>query len=244
MIAMTRVDGIYKSFGTNQVLKGASLQLTPGQIVGLIGPSGGGKSTLLKILGGVISPDEGVVQDPGSVSLMFQEGALFDSVTVLDNVAFPVVAGEVPTYLLKSPQRDDVEELSLEALRQVGLLKAAAKFPGQLSGGMRKRAALARALVQEAQLYLLDDPTAGLDPVSSSVIMKLIVDAHREKKSATTVVVSHDLRRLLPICDQIVAMHEGRVVFEGGLTQLAQSQDESLKYFVNCRFDLSQVTVQ
>lgn len=235
---MTRVDGVFKSFGENQVLKGTSLTLSSGKIFGLIGPSGCGKSTLLKILGGVMPPDKGVVTGAEHVSLMFQEGALFDSVTVADNVAFPVVNGEVPTYLLSSPRREEVEELAVRALGQVGLTKAAAKYPGQLSGGMRKRAALARALVQDAELYLLDDPTAGLDPVSSSVIMKLIVDAH-QGKSATTVVVSHDLRRLLPICDEIVAMEDGRVVFLGDLNQLKDFKNESLRHFVSCRFDLN-----
>jgi phospholipid/cholesterol/gamma-HCH transport system ATP-binding protein len=235
---MTRVEGVFKSFGDNKVLKGASVEFSSGKIVGLIGPSGCGKSTLLKILGAVLSPDEGAVADVGRVSLMFQEGALFDSVTVADNVAFPVVNGEVPTYLLSSPRREEVEDLAISALGTVGLTKAAAKYPGQLSGGMRKRAALARALVQDVDLYLLDDPTAGLDPVASSVIMKLIVDAHAAK-SGTTIVVSHDLRRLLPICDQIVAMEDGKVVFTGDLNQLKEFKNESLRHFVSCRFELN-----
>ena len=241
---MAQVQDLYKSFGSTQVLRGTNMVLPKGKVVGLIGPSGCGKSTLLKILGGVIPPDAGQVTGVEKVSLMFQEGALFDSVTVADNVAFPVVDGEVPTYLLNSPLREEVETLALETLGRVGLTKAATKFPGQLSGGMRKRAALARALVQDASLYLLDDPTAGLDPVSSSVIMKLIVDAHSAKAGATTVIVSHDLRRLLPISEHVIAMEKGRVVFAGSLEELRSFDAPKLRHFVQCRYDLELAVVQ
>jgi phospholipid/cholesterol/gamma-HCH transport system ATP-binding protein len=168
---------------------------------------------------------------------MFQEGALFDSLSVYDNVAFPLVQGMVPTTALPSDVRDFVHERVTAILERVGLSKAIFKFPAQLSGGMRKRVSLARALVGRPKYVFLDDPTAGLDPVASSVIMNLIVELHTEYRP-TTVLVSQDLRRLLPVVERIFALFGGKIVFSGSLGELRQSPDELLRKFVSCRFDL------
>lgn len=241
---MFSVNEIDCSFGARRVLKGVSFELSPGKVVGLIGPSGGGKSVLLKIIGGIIKPDCGGVHHTGQtatdLSLMFQEGALFDSLSVFDNVAFPLVGGRVPAVTLPRALREVVQEKVFAILGRVGLIKAAAKLPGQLSGGMRRRVALARALVGRPDLVLLDDPTAGLDPVASSVIMELIIELHREYRP-TVIMVSHDLRRLLPLVDTILALFNGRIEFGGTLKQLANLEDNEIKTFVSCRYDLNQV---
>ncbi len=241
---MFSVNNINCSFGARQVLSGASFELPPSEIVGLIGPSGGGKSVLLKIIGGIIKPNQGVVQhgvtSPDDLSLMFQEGALFDSLSVFDNVAFPLVRGRVPAVTLPRRIREVVQEKVFTILGRVGLIKAAAKLPGQLSGGMRRRVALARALVGRPKVVLLDDPTAGLDPVASSVIMELIIELHREYRPIV-IMVSHDLRRLLPSVDTVLALFNGRIEFCGTLQQLANLEDNEIKTFVSCRYDLNQV---
>ncbi|MCO6431841.1 MAG: ATP-binding cassette domain-containing protein [Deltaproteobacteria bacterium] len=238
---MLEAREIRKSFKGHSVLKGTSLSLENSSLSGLIGPSGGGKSVLLKILGSVVRPDSGEVSrnsgGEASISLMFQEGALFDSLSVFDNVAFPLVSGKVPASSLKGAVRDEVQEKVTAVLGRVGLTKAAHKMPAQLSGGMRRRVSLARALVARPRLVLLDDPTAGLDPVASSVIMNLIVELHREYLP-TTLMVSHDLRRLFPVVDKIHALFNGQICFSGTLEELKQFEDPLLRRFASCRYDL------
>lgn len=238
---MIIVSNIYKSFGSNRVLKGASFTLAKGALAALIGPSGVGKSVLLKIIAGIDSPDQGSVEyrderDPVHISLMFQEGALFDSLSVFDNVAFPLVQGKVVASLPKK-EKETVTELVFSILDEVGLAHAAKKAPGQLSGGMRKRVALARALVSRPEVVLLDDPTSGLDPVSSSVIMELIGRIHGEYHP-TMLIVSHDLRRLLPVTNEIYALFDGRTRFEGTLEELKRFDCDETYKFVSCRYDL------
>ena len=177
---MLRLDSIHKTFGSLRLLRGVSFDLQPGSITGLIGPGGCGKSTIMKILGGVQIPDSGNVFDSRGIrercGLMFQEGALFDSLSVVDNVAFSLVSGRVPVETLPKEERERVAESAMQILGRVGLSKAALKMPAQLSGGMRRRVSLARSLVARPKLLLLDDPTFGLDPVASSVICGLIGD--------------------------------------------------------------------
>ena len=243
---MLRVNDLYRSFGDRPVLQGVSFALKPESINGLIGPSGGGKSVLLKIIAHTCKCEYGsVIFDKGcslaDVGLMFQEGALFDSMSVYDNVAFPLVGGKVPTNSLPEEIRTEVCAKVAEILSRVGLLKAAYKMPGQLSGGMRRRVSLARALVGRPRILLLDDPTSGLDPVSSSVIMDLIVELHREYQP-TTVLVSHDLRRLLPAVERVLALFDGTIAFDGSVADLAQSAPAFVRSFVSCRYELPSPT--
>lgn len=238
---MPSIRNVWRSLGGHDVLTGITFDVVPGTICGLIGPSGGGKSTLLKILAGVARMDFGTI-DPGvanhdEIGLMFQEGALFDSLTVFDNIAFPLVHGRVPAFTLEHGERQLVHDKVEEILSRVGLCHAAYKYPGQLSGGMRRRISLARALVARPKLVLLDDPTAGLDPVASNVIMRLILDIHREYRP-TMIVASHDLRRLFPAADTIVALFDGRVRFNGSLNALAADPCPELRRFVVSRYDL------
>ena len=239
---MLRVEGVKRSFGDLHVLNGVTFAVPQGSISGLIGPGSGGKSTFLKILGGVENADCGSIDYAetrlGGASLMFQEGALFDSLNVFDNVAFPLVHGRVPTFILPKRTQREVHEKVDAMLARVGLSDAAGKMPAQLSGGMRRRVSLARALVGRPGLLLLDDPTCGLDPVASSVIMELIVELQREYKP-TTIVVSQDLRRLLPEVEVVIALFDGKVRFLGSLKQLQEFDCPNVRKFVSCRFDFS-----
>ena len=240
---MLQVKNISRSFDELEVLDGVSFDVETGSMLGVIGPSGCGKSVLLKAIGQVDEQYGGDVVYPSGVdmdeiSLMFQEGALFDSLSVLDNVAFPLVAGKVPVYLLEPELRDEVIGKVEEILSRVGLSDAIFKMPAQLSGGMRRRVSLARALVARPELLLLDDPTCGLDPVASSVIMDLIVEMHADY-SPTTIIVSQDLRRLLPIVEKIAAIWDGKTCFHGSLGELEQTAPEYLMEFVSCRFDFT-----
>jgi phospholipid/cholesterol/gamma-HCH transport system ATP-binding protein len=219
-----------------------SFEIEPSSVVGLIGPSGGGKSVLLKILGEVCAKDSGAVDLAGvarnEISLMFQEGALFDSLSVFDNVAFPLVHGKVPTFVLPREKQIEVHRKVDAILARVGLSEAAHKIPAQLSGGMRRRLSLARALISNPRLVLLDEPTCGLDPVASSVIIDLIIELHREFRP-TTIMVSQDLRRLLPVVDKVLALFEGTIVYAGSAADLARLDDCPLRHFVSCRYDLN-----
>lgn len=238
---MLKISQIRKYFGAKKVLEDVSFSLEKGSLNGLIGPSGDGKSVLMKIIGQIIKADHGKIECEGesefAVSLMFQEGALFDSLSVIDNVAFPLVQGNVPHTLLPRALRREVVEKCLAVLGKVGLAAAANKLPGQLSGGMRRRVSLARALVAKPSLLLLDDPTSGLDPVASSVIMNLIGEIHREYKP-TVLIVSHDLRRLFPLVERIDALFDGKITFSGTVQDLIERGDSGLKRFVSARYDL------
>lgn len=235
------VSSLSHSFEDFKVLDQVSFSLPQGQIVGLIGPSGVGKSVLLKILGGVLkfSDDTSRIKSTAtSLSLMFQEGALFDSMSVFDNIAFPLVDGRVPVNTLHQEERELVKQKVSEMLARVGLSSSAFKLPAQLSGGMRRRVSLARALVSRPELLLLDDPTAGLDPVASSVIMSLISDLYNEYQP-TTIIVSHDLRRLFPCVQRILALVDGAVCFDGALSELAGFRHTLLNKFVTSRYDFA-----
>ena len=240
---MLSVQHIYRSFGTRKVLNDVTFQIPARKLVGLIGPSGGGKSVLLKLIGGVLKPDSGEIHRPSNgpmdVSLMFQEGALFDSMSVFDNIAFPLVHGKVPSSNLPPEIKERVSEQVEAVLSRVGMSRAALKMPAQLSGGMRRRVSLARALVTRPKLLLLDDPTAGLDPIASSVIMDFIAELHREYRP-TVLLASHDLRRLLPVVDSVLALFDGGIRFHGDLAALKECECRELRHFVACRYELSE----
>lgn len=237
------VDSLFKSFTEQPLLKGISFSLSAGEMVGVVGPSGAGKSVLLKLLAQVIPADFGTVSYAGSESkpragFLFQEGALFDSMNVLDNVAFPL------TSQLKSKERvchsvNEAYERAYELLSAVGLAQAREKLPGQLSGGMRRRVALARALVNNPDLVLLDDPTGGLDPVAANVIMTLICRLQEQFKS-TVVIVSHDIRRLLPRVKRVLALFDGNLVCDLQPSELVSKAPPQVLKFLATRFDFGE----
>jgi phospholipid/cholesterol/gamma-HCH transport system ATP-binding protein len=246
---MITVSKITKAFNSRVVLKGVSFDLDAGEVVGLIGPSGGGKSVLLKIMANVVEPDLGeIIYDEikGSqlkVGFLFQEGALFDSRTVLENVAFPLMVEKDTAYsgeaaFERSTDRDKAYELAYEILCDVGLRDAWKKYPAQISGGMRRRVGIARALVTKPELVLLDDPTGGLDPVAASVIMGLIRDLH-QKYSPTIVLSSHDIRRLMPRVSRLLSLFEGELLSDTAVGNVVEQAPSRVVEFLKTRYDFS-----
>lgn len=238
---MLLLNDISVAFGSHKVLDRVSFAIGERTIAGIIGPSGGGKSVLLKVIADIQKACSGDIEvgikERKDVSLMFQAGALFDSLSVLDNVAFPLVDGQVPISRLPYTIKEAITNKVAEILAQVGLSRAANKLPAQLSGGMRRRVSLARALVSRPKFVMLDDPTYGLDPVASSIIMDLIVKLHSDYRP-TMLVVSQDLRRLLPVVDQVVALFSGQIKFSGTLDELEAQRNPEIRKFVSCRYDL------
>lgn len=242
---MVSAQHIYKAFGERVVLRDVTFELLRGEMVGVVGPSGGGKSVLLKLLGQVIEPDGGELRFSelgGSVprvGFLFQEGALFDSQTVLENVAFPLIAEHEKAGTLTRENQQQCYQRAAAALDAVGLFAAVNKYPGQLSGGMRRRAGIARAIVAEPDLVLLDDPTGGLDPVAATVIMNLIGKL-RTRNLPTVVVVSHDIRRLLPNVDRIIGLFAGEIVCDMSVNDLLTKAPADVLAFLKTRFDFEQ----
>lgn len=237
---MIKLNGIVKAFDDRRVLNGVSFSLERGELTGLVGPSGGGKSVLLKVLGGVLAPDAGVVvsdsSQPFKVGFLFQEGALFDSATVMENVAFPLLDTDHQSGMPKISRKTAYEK-AYQALDSVGLAKAWKKNPGQLSGGMRRRVGIARALVNEPDLVLLDDPTGGLDPVAASVIVDLIKKTVEHLSMPAVVFVSHDLRRLLPNVHRVLGLFEGKIQCDCSPEKLLEEAPEDVIEFLATRYD-------
>jgi phospholipid/cholesterol/gamma-HCH transport system ATP-binding protein len=236
-----KVTDVKKSFGRNRVLRGVTFTVNDGDTVGLVGPSGAGKSVLLKILGGVLDPDSGRFksheEEESRVGFLFQEGALFDSMSVLENVAFPLVVSHDRSKA-ETIERRVAYERAHAMLTEVGLADAWKKMPGQLSGGMRRRVGLARALVAEPELVLLDDPTGGLDPVAASVIMNLIHEL-QDRHRPTVIIVSHDIRRLLPSVRRVIALFDGELACDLLVKQLKAEAPPHVINFLATRFDFS-----
>lgn len=229
---------IYKHFGDVHVLDGVDLHLRRGELLGVIGPGGAGKSVLLKILCGLVRPDRGTVEVQGQdlarldgvalaavrrqYGVLFQNYALFDFMTVAENVAFPLAQDGVP--------EGEIRERVAARLQDVDLPRAGALYPRELSGGMKKRVSLARATIAEAPILLYDDPTAGLDPVTSSKIFALVKALHRPGDS-TTLVISHDIDRMRAVCDRYLLIFEGRVRFDGTFAEGSASPDGVVNTF-------------
>ena len=235
--------GIKKSFGDQVVLRGVDLDVRRGEILVLLGGSGGGKSVLMKHMVGLLQPDEGTVTLEGKVisdlserglswarkkiSIMFQGGALFDSMTVAENIAFPMQEAGVR-------DRDELFRRVSDALKIVHLEGQEDKMPAALSGGMRKRVALARAVVEEPCCVLYDEPHAGLDPVTGDSIDRLIRDLAKEH-GITNVVITHEIRSAFRIADRLVFMKDGLIYWEGTPDELKASKDSVLVNFVEGR---------
>jgi phospholipid/cholesterol/gamma-HCH transport system ATP-binding protein len=238
--APVRVVGLHKSFGRQRVLRGISIAFPRGKTTVVLGPSGCGKSVMLKHLIGLLRPDRGEIYYEAhridrlserrlapirrEFGFLFQQGALFDSMSVRDNVAFPLRErdGGMPY---------DEEARVRRVLRLVGLESAIEKFPSELSGGMQKRVALARAIVLEPKVILYDEPTTGLDPIRSDVINELILKFKQELR-VTSIVVTHDLASAFKVADHMVMLHEGNVVLEGEPEAFRRSEDGVVRRFL------------
>lgn len=238
---MIKIENIIKSFDGNKVLKGVSLEIRKGDILALIGGSGCGKSVLLKHVSGLLKPDQGniiidgrdinklsgrsLMELRGRLGFLFQSGALFDSMTVFENVAFPL---EEKTRLSGRAIKDRV----LRELENVGLSGSEVKYPSQISGGMVKRAALARALVMDPEIMLFDEPTTGLDPVIGHSILSLINLCHR-RLEFTGIIVTHQIPEIFDIVDRVGLLHEGVVRIEGTPQEFIASRDPAVRAFID-----------
>jgi phospholipid/cholesterol/gamma-HCH transport system ATP-binding protein len=237
---MIRIQDLHKSFNGFQVLRGVSFDIGKGEILALIGGSGHGKSVILKHVAGLLRPDRGRVfidgvdicslggreleQVRSRFGFLFQGGALFSSMTVFDNVAFPLME--------KGKMREqEFRERVLSVLDQVGLRGAEDKFPAQISGGMIKRTALARALVTNPEIMFFDEPTTGLDPVIAHTILDLIQTIHK-KFGFTGIIVSHELSRVFQIVQKVAMLHDGGIIIVGTPAEILASQDPIVRQFI------------
>ena len=235
------VENVFKSFATHKVLNGISLRVNRGETLAVLGRSGTGKSVLLRLIIGLVTPDSGSVsiheQDIAGLALdrkgdirkkmgfLFQHAALYDSLTVAENVAFPLEHHR--RDMTRSERMDRVRQL----LAEVGMEGDLDKMPSDISGGMQKRVGLARALALEPDILLLDEPTAGLDPISSGEIDELILKLQRERQMAS-VVVTHDLHSARTISSRLALLDQGKVVIEGKFEHLQQSDIKFVKEFL------------
>jgi phospholipid/cholesterol/gamma-HCH transport system ATP-binding protein len=237
---MIEVRNLEKSFGAQKILDGVNLRIETGESVVIIGRSGGGKSVLLKHIIGLIKPDAGEVLIDGEnivpmnerqllrvrskFGMLFQGAALFDSMTVGENIAFPFRRNKTLTQA-------EINTKVARALEVVDLAGIENKTPSELSGGMKKRVGLARAIVYDPQMVLYDEPTTGLDPIASDSIDHLILRVRGHCK-ATTVVVTHDMRSARRVADRILMLHEKKIYTEGTPEEIFSSEDPIIRQFV------------
>lgn len=238
---MIQIIDLYKSFGQHPVLQGVNLEIPEGKITTILGPSGQGKSVLLKHIIGLLRPDQGKVLVDGTdlltlsphelnefrkrFGMLFQSAALFDSLTVGDNVAFPL---REHTKL----SDEKINDLVREKLAMVGLEAAVSKMPSELSGGMRKRVGLARAIALQPKIILYDEPTTGLDPLMTDSINQLIVDMQKKLK-VTSVVISHDVLSTLQTTDFVAMINEGKIIAQGSPQEFRQVKDPFIQRFIS-----------
>ncbi|ADU65445.1 ABC transporter ATP-binding protein [Desulfurispirillum indicum] len=237
---MIRIRDLHKSFGKNHVLRGLNLDIEKGRITVIIGGSGSGKSVLLKHLIKLMEPDSGTIEFDGQVlgrmnsrellnfrrqfGMLFQESALFDSMTVEENIAFPM---REHTRWSKAEIRARVRE----KLDMVGLGEVEDRLPSELSGGMRKRVGLARAIAIDPQYILYDEPTTGLDPIMTRSINRLILDTNA-KLGTTSIVISHDIKGALKMADRIIMLHYGDILAAGTPQEILESDNETIQSFI------------
>lgn len=235
------IRDLHKSFGSNKVIRGFTLDLLRAENVVVVGKSGSGKSVLIKCVIGLMPPDSGSIELLGQpihdlspaeldkirarVGFLFQSNALYDSMTVRENLEFPL-----RRQWFRKEEHASVEELVHEALENVGLAHTVNMMPAELSGGMRKRVALARTLILRPDIILYDEPTTGLDPVTSREIIALI-NKIREKYNTAAIIISHDMDCVRRTADRVVMLIEGRCYAEGTYEMLKQSNDEAVSVF-------------
>jgi phospholipid/cholesterol/gamma-HCH transport system ATP-binding protein len=241
-----RLRGLRKSFGDKPVLEGVDLAVAAGESLVVIGGSGTGKSVTLKCILGLLEPDEGVIEIDGQdvtrltprerekvnakIGMLFQGAALFDSLSVWENVAFGLIEG-------KGMKRTAARQAALAALASVGLDSEVAEMsPADLSGGMKKRVGLARAVAVRPEILFFDEPTTGLDPIMSDVINDLIVKSVREV-GATAVSITHDMASARKVGDRIAMLHAGRIIWQGPVAAIDTTEDPYVDQFIHGRAD-------
>jgi phospholipid/cholesterol/gamma-HCH transport system ATP-binding protein len=243
---MIKIVDLFRSFNGLPVLNGINLEVPKGKITVVIGKSGAGKSVLLKHIAGLLKPDRGRILINGTdftrvrgrelrdikkrFGVLFQGGALFDSLTVMENVAFPL---REKTDL----SEEEILQRARKRLAQVNMPpESEDKYPDEVSGGMKKRVALARALVQEPEILLFDEPVTGLDPPMTNTVFHLITKTHQEN-GYTGMVVSHDIPAVFRIADYVAMLHKGRIVAFGTPAEIQQNQDPEVQSFLRGEID-------
>ncbi len=234
------LTGVGKSFGDNQVLRDITLDIQTGESLAIIGGSGAGKSVLLKCILGLLTPDSGEIHFRGKeiavsgqgpnmrcIGMLFQGGALFDSLTVWQNVAFQLLRGPRQT------SEAEARKIALQKLARVGLDPAVAdQFPADLSGGMKKRAGLARALVGNPEIIFFDEPTSGLDPIRATIINDLIRGIVDEL-GVTSITITHDMASVRTVADRVAMLHGGIIQWAGSVVEMDTSKNQHLRQFVS-----------
>lgn len=222
---MIQLDQIGIQFKDRRILKEVSFTVQPQGALGVIGPSGSGKSVILKIIAGLLIPSEGTVQVHSErISMLFQKNALFDSITLLENLLLPL------SETLKI-EGEEAHHRSMEMLKAVGLDHAANQYPDEISGGMQKRLGIARALIIEPEVLLYDEPTAGLDPITSRSIADLMIDLHHKNKT-TLVMVTNDLQRAYQVSDQLAFCSNHTLRLIGSPEEVKRTQDIEIRNFI------------
>ena len=244
---MIRIVDLWKTFGTHEVLRGISLEIPTGSTCVILGGSGSGKTVLMKHVIGLLKPDRGTVyvdsveiprlegkeltEARRMFGMVFQQAALFDSMTVFENVAFP----------LKERRRDmkpaELREHVIEKLRVVDLgEEVLPRYPAELSGGMKKRVALARALIHEPQVVLYDEPTTGLDPITTDYVDDMIVHT-KQRLGVTSMVISHDIASSFKVADRLAVLYDGRIAAQGTPDEVRRSEHPHVKKFLSLWFE-------
>jgi phospholipid/cholesterol/gamma-HCH transport system ATP-binding protein len=237
---LIKIENLHKSFGDQKVLQGVDLEINRGETIAIIGQSGCGKSVLLKHLIALLEPDEGqiifdndhidqlsssqIVKLRSRYGMLFQSAALFDSLTVAENVGLGLKES-------RQYSENEIDKIVEEKLSMVGLSDAALKEPAQLSGGMRKRVGLARAIAHSPEVLLYDEPTTGLDPITADMIDDLIVELD-EKLNVTSIAVTHDLKSAFKIAQRVVMLYNGRVEFDGSPDEIKKTDNPVVKQFI------------
>jgi phospholipid/cholesterol/gamma-HCH transport system ATP-binding protein len=237
---MIEIINLEKSFDSLSVLNGVNFKISDREVMAVMGKSGSGKSVLLKHMIGLLKPDKGNILIDGEditilgrkgidkirekFGVLFQSSALFDSLTVYGNVAFPL---KEKTKL----NRKDIQEKVIQALEDVGLRNIGKKYPAEISGGMKKRVALARALITEPSIVLFDEPTTGLDPIISNSIHKLIMNTHK-KYGFTGVIISHEIPEIFEVADRVAMLHNGIIVETGTPEEIRNSPNPAVRQFI------------
>ena len=229
------VKNLVKSFDNKKVLDNVSFSVNDGETLGVVGFSGSGKSTLLKIISNLLYADSGDIATTGGsdIAMTFQYSALFDFLDVFHNIAFPLL--ERKEFKGKYT-KEQIKEIVKEKLALVGLEGIESKFPSELSGGMQKRVGFARAIVTNPKTILYDEPTAGLDPVSSTLIEDYIVRLKNELNAAC-IVVTHQMSTITRACDNVILLYEGKIVFKGSTNEFLNSDNPYTRQFITASLE-------
>ncbi len=229
-----KVENLTKEFDGRKVLDNISFEVEKGEILSIVGFSGSGKSTILKILCGLLNADSGKINiSDGDVAMVFQYSALFDSLNVFDNISFAL---QERKEFKGKYTKEQLKEIVAKSLNTVGLSGIEEKYPHELSGGMQKRVSLARAIVTKPEFILYDEPTAGLDPVASTVIEDYILRL-RDETQATSIVVTHQMSTIKRCSDKVIMLYDGHIVFRGTPQDLLKEDNPYTKQFVSASID-------